>query len=107
MLVFPQLSSGAMSLYPLTKTIRQRTVVNTLADGKTDIYPDPDAASVGWELQAKGLTAAEWNSIETLFQASSGMWKSFTFLDPVGNLFAESENFGASAWTNGALITLT
>jgi hypothetical protein len=35
------------------------------------------------------------------------MWQSFTFLDPAGNLIAESENFGASAWTNGALMSLT
>ena len=30
------------------------------------------------------------------------MWQTFTFLDPTGNLFAESEDFGAGAWTNGA-----
>jgi hypothetical protein len=107
MLVFPQLSTGASALYPLKKTSRQRSVVNTLGDGSTDVYADPDAASLGWELQAKGLTAAEWNAIEALFQATSGMWQAFTFLDPVGNLVAESENFGASAWTNGALMDLT
>jgi len=102
MLVFPQ-----VSLYPITKTTRQRTVVNTLGDGETVIFADPDAASLGWELQAKGLTGVEWDAIEALFQATSGMWQTFTFLDPVGNLVAESENFGASAWTNGALIELT
>jgi hypothetical protein len=107
MLVFPQLSTGASALYPLTKTSRQRTVVNTLGDGSTDVYADPDAPSLGWEIHAKGLRAAEWNAIEALFQATSGMWQAFTFLDPVGNLIAESENFGASAWTNGALIALT
>ncbi len=107
MLVFPQLSTGAPALYPLTKTSRQRTVVNTLGDGSIDIYADPDAASLGWEIQAKGLTAAEWNAIEALFEATSGMWQSFTFLDPAGNLVAESEDFSASAWTNGALINLT
>jgi hypothetical protein len=107
MLVFPQLSTGASGLYPLTKTSRQRTVVNTLGDGKTDVYADPDFLSLGWELRAKGLTAAEWGAIEALFQATSGMWQAFTFLDPVGNLIAESESFGASAWTNGALIDLT
>lgn len=107
MLVFPQLSTGASALYPLKKTSRQRSVVNTLGDGSTDVYADPDAASLGWELQAKGLTAAEWNAIEALFQAASGMWQTFTFLDPVGNLIAESENFGAPAWTNGALMDLT
>ena len=107
MLVFPQLSTGASALYPLTKTSRQRTVVNTLGDASTVVYADPDAASLGWEIQAKGLTAAEWNAIEALFQATSGMWQSFTFLDPAGNLVAESEDFGAPAWVNGALLYLT
>ena len=106
MLVFPQLSTGAAALYPLRKMSRQRSVVNTLGDGRTDVYADPDAASLAWELQAKGLTAVEWGAIETLFQATSGMWQSFTFLDPVGNLIVESEDFGASAWTSGALIGL-
>jgi hypothetical protein len=107
MLVFPQLSTGASALYPLTKTSRQRTVVNTLGDGSTDVYADPEARSLGWEMHAKGLTAAEWGAIETLFQATSGMWQPFTFLDPAGNLLAESETFSASAWTTGALINLT
>jgi hypothetical protein len=107
MLVFPQLSTGASALYPLTKTSQQRTVVNTLGDGSIDLYADPDARSLGWEIQAKGLTAVEWNAIEALFQATSGMWQTFTFLDPAGNLLAESETFSASAWTNGALINLT
>ncbi len=107
MLVFPQLSSGAAWLYPLAKTTRQRTVVNTLGDGRTYVYADPAAASLGWELRGMGLTGAEWGAIEALFAATSGMLQSFTFLDPVGNLLAESENFGASVWTNGALIQLT
>src|SRR5580704_12791755 len=107
MLVFPQLSTGASALYPLTKTSRQRTVVNTLGDGSIDVYGDPDAASLAWEMEAKGLTAAEWGAIEALFEATSGMWQPFTLLDPAGNLMAESETFGASAWTNGALMELT
>jgi|ERR1700722_521485 hypothetical protein len=107
MLVFPQVSTGASALYPLTKTSRQRSVVNTLGDGTTDVYADADAASLGWELHATGLTAAEWGAIEALFVATSGMWQPFTLLDPVGNLIAESESFGASAWSNGALIDLT
>jgi hypothetical protein len=107
MQVFPQISTGASALYPLTKTSRQRSVVNTLGDGSAVVYADPDAASLGWNLQATGLTAAEWGAIEALFEATSGMWQPFTFLDPVGNLVAESEAFGASAWTNGALVDLT
>ncbi|HVO97434.1 MAG TPA: hypothetical protein VMT15_05175 [Bryobacteraceae bacterium] len=107
MLVFPQLVTGASSLYPLRKTTRQRSVVNTLADGTRDVHADPDAANLGWELHAKGLTGVEWSAIEALFQAASGMWQSFTFLDPAGNLLANSEDFSGPGWTNGALTDLT
>jgi hypothetical protein len=107
MLVFPQLITGASALYPLTKNSIQRTVVNTLSDGSLVTYTDPDGAAMAWELQASGLTAAEWNAIEALFQATSGMWQTFTFLDPTANLLLQSEDFGATAWTNGALIQLT
>ena len=58
-------------------------------------------------MRATGLTLAEWNAIESLFQQTSGMAGTFTFLDPVGNLLLESENFGAGAWTKGALVALT
>jgi hypothetical protein len=50
---------------------------------------------------------AEWNAIESLFQQTAGMAGTFTFLDPAGNLLLESENFGAGAWTKGALVALT
>ena len=70
----------------------QRTVVNTLADGSTVVFADPDAAATGWELHATGMTLAEWTAVEALFEASSGQWQTFTLLDPTGNLFAQSEN---------------
>ena len=107
MLVFPQLTTGAAALYPVTRQSALRTVVNTLSDGSTVVYSDPDAAQTMWELAAKGLTAAEWNSIEALFEAVAGQWQTFTLLDPAGNLFADSELLSAGSWTNGSLITLT
>jgi hypothetical protein len=107
MLVFPQLVTGASALYPVTRQSIQRTVVNVLPDGSTVVLADPDAAATGWQLHASGMTLAEWNAIETLFLATSGMWQTFTFLDPTGNLLADSEALSAGAWTNGALIELT
>ena len=106
MLVFPQLTTGAAALYPVTKRRLQRSVVNALADGRADVFADPDGAIAAWELRATGLTPAEWNAIEGLFQQTSGMSGTFTFLDPVGNLLLESEDFGAGAWTRGALVQL-
>ena len=108
MLVFPQLTTGASALYPVTKTC-------DAADGGEyagrrehgGVMPIRMRRRLAWEMQATGLTLAEWNAIEALFEATSGMWQTFTFLDPAGNLLAHSENFGAGAWTNGALIELT
>jgi hypothetical protein len=107
MLVFPQLTTGAAALYPVTKQGLQRTVANVLADGSTVVYADTDGTILGWALRATGLTLAEWNAIESLFQQTAGMAETFTFLDPVGNLLLQSENFGAGAWTAGALVQLT
>ncbi len=107
MLVFPQLVTGASALYPLKKTSIQRSVVTTLGDGRTVVFADPNGAALSWELHASGLTGAEMNAIETLFQAASGMWQTFTFLDPTANLLLQSEDLAAAAWTNGGLIELT
>jgi hypothetical protein len=107
MLVFPQLTTGAAALYPVTKQGLQRTVVNALSDGTTVVYADPDGAIAGWALRATGLTLTEWNAIENLFQQTAGMAGTFTFLDPVGNLLLQSENFSAGAWTTGALVQST
>lgn len=107
MLVFPQFVTGASALYPVKRQTVLRTVLNTLGDGSTVVYNDPDAASVLWELRAKGLTKAEWNLLEAFFKSVSGPWQTFTFLDPASNLLANSEQLSAAAWTNDALIQLT
>ncbi len=107
MLVFPQLSTGAAALYPVTRTNSTRTVVNALSDGSTVVLADPDAIQTQWELRCTGLTAVEWNAVEALFQAVSGQLETFTFLDPAGNLLANSEEFGAAQWSNGPSIVLT
>lgn len=105
--MFPQLVTGAAAMYPVTRRSVQRTAVNTLGDGRTEAFGDPAAAASEWELRATGMTAAELTAIETLFLATLGMWQTFTFLDPTGNLLADSENPGAGSWTNGGLISLT
>ena len=107
MLVFPQLATGAAAIYPVTRRDIARTVVNTLSDGSTVVFADPDALLRQWELSATGMSAAEWNAVEALFQATSGRLQTFTFLDPAGNLLASSEAFGAPEWNNGPSISLT
>ena len=107
MLVFPQFVTGASALYPVKKNSVQRTAVNALADGNVVELADPGGALKSWELHASGMTLQEWRAIEALFQTTSGMWQTFTFLDPTGNLLAQSENLSSGVWSNGALIQLT
>jgi hypothetical protein len=99
-MTFPQLM-----LAPVTKKILRRTVVNELADGHLDLFTDANAAAIQWEIGAGGMTAAEFESVRALFASVSGRWGSFTFLDPAGNLLAQSENFGVSPWVNGLSLT--
>jgi hypothetical protein len=107
MLFFPQLSTGGSAGYPILKRRLKRTVVNVLGDGSKDVFADSDFALVEWEMHANGLTAAEWAAIDSLVQQAVGKWQTFTFLDPTGNLLAESETLSSTAWTTGGLIELT
>jgi hypothetical protein len=106
MLYFPQLASGATSQFPCQKTVAQRTVVNTLADGTQYKLFDPGACKVEWEIDLESLTSAEWSAMAALFQAAEGQLGTFTFLDPFGNLLSWSEAPSAAAWTVGAGLTL-
>lgn len=108
MLVFPQFVTGASALYPLVKRQVRRTVVNRLDGGNTDVYADAGAGEIlVWDLQARGMTRAESDAVETLFQTSSGARGTFTFLDPAGNLLTQSETLTDAVWIKDALMTLT
>src|SRR5258708_422791 len=107
MAVFPQLTTGAAALYPVTRVRKTRTVVNDLGDGRRVVYGDPNGGRQEWELRTAGLTGAEWNAIQGLFNVVEGRLGTFTFLDPAGNLLARSEEFGDPAWTNGPALQLT
>ncbi len=107
MLAFPQLITGACAMYPLTKHTAYRTVVNLLDDGRQDVYSDANGDQSLWELTAQGMTRAEWDAIETLFSQVSGRLGTFTFLDPVGNLVAFSQDLTQAIWAKDASVALT
>lgn len=107
MLYFPQLASGAVSQFPCTKRVRQRTVVNKLADGSEVKLFDPGACRMEWEITLASLTSVEWKAMAELFQATEGQLGTFVFLDPFGNLLSWSEALGAAVWAKDAGLTLT
>lgn len=107
MAVFPQLTTGAAALYPLRRSRRRRSVINTLGDGSQVTYSDPDLAETGWQLEAVGLNVAEWGAIETLFADMRGRFGTFKLLEPAGNLLLQSEAFDQPEWDNGPLTVVT
>jgi hypothetical protein len=97
-LFFPQLSTGAVAHYPISKTAVTRTVLNVVPGGNLLMYPDEAARKVIWSWDYVGLTMEEAAMLENFFLACCGPLRPFTFLDPTGNLLSASSEFTAPAW---------
>lgn len=104
MLYYPQLTTGAVCQFPVSRRTRTRTITNELLGGDSIRMADAAAGSVGWQLQYTSLSDAEWSSIEHLFEAAEGRLGSFTFLDPTDNLLMWSEDWTRAVWTAGPLL---
>lgn len=107
MLYFPQLATGSAMQFPGAKKFVQRTVANESADGRTVKLADPPGACLEWRLEFSGLTDAERDAIEALFEAAEGRLGSFTFLDPFENLLKWSEDLTAAEWVKSELLMVT
>ncbi len=105
MLYYPQLLTGSICQYPITRRSTRRSIANQLADGTIIRMADSGASQTGWGLNYEHLTLSEVSNLEQLFQSSSGSWQSFTFLDPTDNLFAWSEDLTQPVWELGPLLT--
>jgi hypothetical protein len=107
MLVYPQLTTGALSQFPIVKRRRRRTVVNTAADGSAIKLADPNGELTEWQLQYAGLSDGELAALQQFFAAAEGTLNSFTFPDPAGNLLAWSDHLENAVWNFDPLLTKT
>jgi len=107
MLYFPQLVSGAVGQYPVSKNLIQRTITNTLPDGSVVKYADPGAPFVQWTLQFQGLADSEVALLQQFFVTCEGQLSAFTFTDPLGNLLLWSEDLTQPSWEKSTLLQLT
>jgi hypothetical protein len=106
MLVYPQLTSGALAQFPILKRRRQRTIVNTLADFRSIKLADPFGEITGWELKYSGLSNNEALALQQFFTATEGSLNVFTFLDPAANLLSWSEQLNNAVWTVGPFLSI-
>jgi hypothetical protein len=107
MLIFPQLSTGAMTQYPVIKKRIERAIQNLTEDGHAIVLGDTGASMIEWDLRLAGLSDAEANGMVAFFQSCEGKLQSFTFLDPTANLFAYSEDYTQPAWQRNTLLGLS
>src|ERR1700733_2162474 len=107
MLYYPQLTTGAVSQFPVARNTNMRTVANQLASGYMIGMEDTGAQKVQWQLRYSNLTDGERSSIESLFEASEGQLNTFTFLDPTDNLLMWSEDWTQPVWTADPLLNVT
>jgi hypothetical protein len=105
--IYPQLTSGALTQFPVRKQRRMRTVVNTLADMTVVKLADPAGETIGWQLQYTNLSDAEAASLQNFYLAMEGSLNVFTFLDPTANLFAWSDQLTNDVWTADPFLGLT
>jgi hypothetical protein len=104
MLYYPQLSTGVVSQFPISRRSTLRTISNTLPSGDNIRMSDPGSAVIAWQLQYSNLTDAEFLSLEQLFEATEGKLTTFTFLDPMDNLLNWSEDWTNSVWAADPLM---
>ena len=107
MAAYPQLGDGAVGQFPVQKTRRARTVVNQAADGSRIKLEDPAAEVTEWQLSYTDLSDDEAETLRTFFHDAEGTLNGFTFLDPVGNLLAWSEQLDNLVWQKDPLLNLT
>ena len=85
-LYFPQLSTGALVQYPVKRIKSVQTVSTQAEDGSVLTYFDPKGSVLTWQLEYTGITQAEVNQLQALFDACAGRFRAFTFIDPLANL---------------------
>jgi hypothetical protein len=107
MVYFPQLLTGAMSQYPISRRRDTRTTVTFGHEGHAVKLADPDDQAVRWEMQFTGLTDSEWAAIEAVFHACEGSLRPFCFLDPAHNLLSWSEELQRAIWQKDPLLQTT
>jgi hypothetical protein len=102
---FPQIGSGSVAQFPLSRSRQWRAITNTLESGERITLPDTSAGQIGWKLSYRELQDIEVQSLSDLFTLAQGEFGAFTFIDPLANLLGWSENLMQSAWQPGLLTS--
>lgn len=104
---FPQLESGCAGQYPVEKRMAPRVAWSETPSGLRRRAFDVAGSRVAWRMELHGLSMSEAMAIESLFEECEGRRRSFTFVDPMANLLAASDDGTSTYWEKspGAVVT--
>lgn len=104
---FPLLSSRVQAQYPL-RSLREMVFREVESAGGARWRSTADAPALRrWVLLLEDLNDEELAALTDLFEASAGGWRTFLFVDPMGNLLRWSEDLRNSSWDKGAGVSIT
>jgi hypothetical protein len=84
--------------FPIERDERYLTRANRMEDATEYRSPERQTPLFRWQLNLAGMDAAQVQALEAKFNALSGPYGTFVFLDPLENLLLWSEDFSQAAW---------
>jgi hypothetical protein len=100
---YPQIGTGSVAQFPLSRSRMWRAITNDLESGEVIMLPDTAAGQIEWKLSYQDLTDSEASTLSGLFSSSQGGFGAFTFIDPLANLLGWSEDLSQANWQLGLL----
>jgi hypothetical protein len=79
---FPQLKTGAVAQYPLTRELRLQNQGVRFVDGSMQRYRDSRGARLRWTIRLELLDEGEMAAVEEFVAEQQGAYGTFTFTDP-------------------------
>ncbi len=102
----PALDNGMLAQRPIRLTMAQLAPANRFPDGSV-LFSASEAQQIyNWTLSYENLSTAEWERFQSFLNATQGGSASFLFLDPIGNLLAQSVNLESSVWLAPSGLTV-
>lgn len=100
---YPQVGSGSIAQFPLSRSRAWRTISNQTESAEIIMLPDTTGGQIQWKLSYQDLTDAEVQNLTGLFATSQGQFGPFGFIDPLANLLGWSEDLSRPDWQAGLL----
>lgn len=104
---FPPLRSGLFAQYPVSRTDEYALAEAEAPGGKLWRSRTNRPPVRRWRLELEDLSDEEAAQLASFYESCRGGWQTFSFPDPMANLFAWSEDLTGPAWKRSPGVSVT